>query len=305
MRHLMRLATMILQALHLPAKPLYFLLKGVRIAAHPTIWRGRQRRARELVAASPWRAFIDPQRGYARFEPDNFAGTERLIATCQAIVRGRDEGLATNSAFAKPFLRNILSPDDLEVHSELLDFALEQGMIEAVAGYLDTLPLLRSIGLYYSPVNTTTVRSQCFHVDAEDFRQIKCFVNVFDVEDGAGPLTLLPADLSARVRRRLGHGWRDRRLSDDEVLTPPHFDDLVTLVGPAGVGCFVDTSNCLHFGSRARRVPRVVFMAQYTSYPHVGFDWETPDLEGRPLFGAAVGRFADDPLRRAVLSAGA
>ena len=59
----MRLTTMILQALHLPAKPLYFLLKGVRIAAHPMIWRRRQRRARELVADSRWRAFIDPARG--------------------------------------------------------------------------------------------------------------------------------------------------------------------------------------------------------------------------------------------------
>ncbi len=43
--------------------------------------------------------------------------------------------------------------------------------------------------------------SQLFHVDPEGLTQVKFFINVFDVGEGEGPFTFIPADDTARIIR--------------------------------------------------------------------------------------------------------
>jgi hypothetical protein len=42
--------------------------------------------------------------------------------------------------------------------------------------------------------------------------------------------------------------------------------DAVRVLAPAGGGIFIDTSRCLHFGSRGNRAERLVLLAQFMDY---------------------------------------
>ena len=293
----------VLDRLNLPVKAAYQVERAIRIVADPINYRRRAAEGRAIARDTPWTSFIDRRKGYAVFGPEMLPGAERVVSVCQEIftkfLAGEGRGL---ERVRKNFFVNILEAQALEDHPELLDFVLSAPVVEAVAAYLDTLPLLRGVGIYYSRNNESTESSQLFHTDYDDFHQIKCFININDVDQDGGPFTLLPADTSVRVRGQLDHGWRDRRLSDQEVFEHCNPDDVVTLAGPAGSGGFVDTSNCLHFGSRVRGRDRIVFMFQYTTYPNVGLDNAAyTGQEGLPLYRFPIGRFTHDPLKQALL----
>ena len=91
-----------------------------------------------------------------------------------------------------------------------------------------------------------------FHSDWEDVRQVKLFVNCSAVERENGPLTAVTADASRRVKDEVGYryGGAHFRLADAEVVPRLSDEELVPFTGPPGTMTFIDTSTCLHFGSR-------------------------------------------------------
>jgi hypothetical protein len=100
------------------------------------------------------------------------------------------------------------------------------------------------------------VSSQLFHVDPEGLTQVKFFINVFDVGEGEGPFTFIPADETARIiyevnLLRQQHGKQHAgRYLDDEISAVGADGSIVRVTGPRGSGVAVDTSRCLHLGSR-------------------------------------------------------
>jgi hypothetical protein len=292
-----------LRRVGLPTKLGYQFVKGMRILAHPINYARRRRHAKAIVSNSPWRSVLNRRKGFARIGPETLPGTDRVVAICQALYARylEDEG-GGEARRRKAYLVNILDDNTLEENPEVLQFALSEAVVEAVTGYLGSVPILRGIGVYLSPRSETTQGSQMFHTDNDDFRQVKVFINVLDVDERNGPFTLVPADQSRRVRTTLRHGWRDRRLTDEQVLSLCETDDLVQLVGPAGSGGMVDTSNCLHYGSRTRSGPRVVLMFQYTTYPNVALDHSVySGREGLPLYRFPLRLMRGDPWKQALL----
>jgi hypothetical protein len=93
---------------------------------------------------------------------------------------------------------------------------------------------------------------------------VKCFVNVWDVGEGGGAFTFLPkADTSNALR----NGGLLKIVSDAELDRVAPKAEKIAAVGGAGSGVLVDTSRCLHQGSRARLRARLVFQFQYVSRP--------------------------------------
>jgi len=132
-------------------------------------------------------------------------------------------------------------------------------------GYLGMVPVIAYLQVFYSEANSDEARSsQLFHCDADATSQVKIFVLCSEVTRSNGPLTLLDAETSRNVRSRLGYHFggkiKDKRLAGiiDE-------SDHVPIVGPPGTVCFVDTTQCFHFGSRVESgtAPRLVTMIQY------------------------------------------
>jgi hypothetical protein len=128
--------------------------------------------------------------------------------------------------------------------------------------------------------------------------QVKIFVYCSDVDAGSGPLTVLDAASSGRVRKAVGYQFR-QRLTDQQVadVLGPGADR--PILGPSGTAAFLDTSRCFHYGSRvAPDAPaRLVTMIQYqTPYSFMLPRSERASLPFRRLVTPSL-----PPLQRLVL----
>src|SRR5690606_6153910 len=106
--------------------------------------------------------------------------------------------------------------------------------------------------------------------------------------------TFIPADASARIIRDIRKLRRQRgqpreaearRYLDEEIAAVGGRDAIVTVEGPAGTGVAVDTSRCLHLGSRVD--PGTFRLCLYLQY--------CTTREVTNVFDVA--RFRHDPIR--------
>ncbi len=285
--------------LGLPKRTATTVIRARRILEHPWLY-ARRRTIPAALSSSPWFRYIDSTQGYRLFDETGFPGVENVVDACTQAFEATG-GIASTENAKKPFFTNILSVGDLDRYPVLMRFVLSQPIMAAVTGYLGTVPRLKGMGLYYSPSNETTQSSQLFHYDHDDDRQLKCFINILPVAEANGPFTFLPKPISDRVYAAAGPHYLKGRFQDDDVLAHANWNDCLRLLGPVGRGAFVDTSNCLHFGSRAREGARLAFMFQYTTFPDIRLD-KGKTLDGQPLHQFAVDRFATNDLERLVLS---
>ena len=80
-----------------------------------------------------------------------------------------------------------------------------------------------------------------------------------------------------------GQGVGAGRLTDEEVLGNTAPEKVVRLTSSAGDGAFVDTSRCLHYGSRTKKGRRAVLMIKYVSAPDALVEKDKPEMPGYPL----------------------
>lgn len=274
-------------------------IRARRILAHPWLY-WRRRTVPLSLRQSDWFDFIDREDGFRLFDGADLPGVDQVVVACNRAFEATG-GLNSTENAKKPFFTNILRDEDLDRYPALMRFALSEPVLAAVSGYLGALPRLKGLGLYYSPANETTRSSQLFHCDHDDFRQMKCFINVMPVTEANGPFTFLSKPDSDRVFAAVGARYHKGRFRDEDVLSQVGWDDCRRLLGLPGHGAFVDTSNCLHFGSRARAGARLAFMFQYTTFPDIRLD-KGKTLDGLPLHRFPVDRFAGNDLERLVLS---
>jgi hypothetical protein len=274
----------------------------VRRLQHPIRFSSARRVAR-AIRPDPAVA-VDPGAGFRLFPPGTFAEADELAhAAGQLLVDVAAEAAVVKRVGKgrKKFLINLLDSKTLDGDHPAVRLALRPDILDATVAYMGTVPVLRSIQVFYSgTLEAEPTSSQLYHCDADDTRQIKIFVLCTDIGHANGPLTLLDADRSAVVRRATRYRFNSR-LTDaevDEVLGSPA--QPAEVVGAPGTVCLIDTSRCFHFGSRVEpgAAPRLVAMIQYLS----------PDafvLPGDYCSGAAVAWPGNDsltPLQRAVLT---
>ena len=240
-------------------------LRAFQIALHPGELILRHKLGRALVAA-PDSLLIDRSLGYHRIRVADFPSGSDLLDRCQRLAQDASDEVTGQS------LRDLLDDDVLRQEPALVDFALSDAVLGAATKYLGAVPVLRRVGLLLStPRGEGRQDSMLLHKDPEDCEQVKLFMNVYDVDDEHGPFTFLPADVSARVMQ--GIGTRDGRLSrlrrytDLEALDYCAESDFVKGTGEAGSAMFVDSSRCLHFGSRVEPdCVRLIYYVQFCRY---------------------------------------
>ncbi len=272
-----------------------------RHARHPLRFNAARRTARS-VPLDPAVA-IDPALAFRCFPAGTFAEADELAAAAARLLEARsvDEALAKRKgAGRKRFLINVLDATSLDVNHPAVRLALRPDLLAAITAYMGTVPVLRSIQVFYSgTLDREPTSSQLYHCDADDTRQLKIFVLCSKVESANGPLTMLDATRSGVVRQATGYTFHSR-LTDqqvDEVLGGPARP--TELVGEPGTVGLVDTSRCFHYGSRVApgAAPRLVTMIQFLS-PSAFV------LRGDYRSGAAVSGGGEGlaPLQRAVLT---
>ena len=290
------------------------MLEAATFARAPGELRERRRAAATYVKRIG-EPLIDPARGYARvaLNPSDpafapvlaisrrlFEAKQRAIAEQMAGFDGWSREKQTKFLSRKQsFYRHLLKDEDLRQHPELVDFALSDAMLGPVAQYLGMVPYLTLVDLVYSTSRGTEekIESQLFHLDHEGLRQVKYFIYLYDVDDAEGPFTFLPADTSFRVvndvrkwRHRHGRGHVEaRRYLDEEIAAVGAAGDIVEVKGPVGAGVAVDTSRCLHLGSRIRPGAfRLVLYLQYCSTREQTNVYDVERYRGEPVKYLAV-----------------
>ncbi len=252
--------------LHLPHGVVHPALRFAKRAANPSQLATRRAAAAALAAGDRAAAEIPERDGYRLLQPGELPDAALVAERCAALFEQLRPGARPEDHRFNPrkrFLLSLLRGADFSRHPELLRFMLSRPLLDTASRYLGSVPLLAGAALWWTPPNDSAERSQLFHFDAEDDRQLKLFVNVLAVGAGSGPVTWLPADASAALR---SPSALRRRISDVEVERASGLGRAVRLLGAPGSAGFVDTSRCLHFGSRASRVDRVVLMVQYLRF---------------------------------------
>jgi hypothetical protein len=270
---------------------------GRRVLHLRSYWT-RRRVAQAMQPAA--HVAIDDAKGFRIFSDKTFAEAQEGARASRQLLANRREALKRRrkARSSKQFLVNLLPPESVTPEHPLLRLAVRPDLLESVIAYLGTVPVLRSVQVFYSGSMThEPISSQLYHCDADDVRQLKIFLLCNEVRHENGPLTILDADSSDRVRRATRYVYNDR-LSDADVASVLDNPAPVELVGRPGTMCLVDTSRCFHYGSRVEpgAGPRLVAMVQYLS----PFAFVTSGRR-RATFADLI-RDTHSPVQRAVLS---
>jgi hypothetical protein len=224
-------------------------------------------------------ARLDRQDGYAMLPPGALPGTDEIIALSLRLFEEKQRKLEAAAGpdtelHAKKwaFLRSVLTNEDLQQNPPLVDFALSDGLLSLVTNYCGTIPHLNRIDLLYSVAHggEDTISSQIYHLDPEGMRQAKLFLNLREVGPDEGPFTFIPASDSKRainairVRRAAEDELIQGRYLDRELAEVGGLDKAISVAGPKGSAALVDTSRCLHFGSRVK--PGTYRLCLYIQY---------------------------------------
>jgi len=241
---------------------------------------------------------LDRRDGFAVLRPGDVANTDAIIALSLRLFEEKQrqaeaEAAASGKSKKWAFLRSILTNQDLAKNPELIDFALSDSLLSLVTNYLGTIPHLNRIDLLYS-VNhggQEAISSQIYHLDPEGTRQAKLFMNLRDVGPDEGPFTFIPASETTRIvnaikKRRLDDTeMAAGRYSDEELEAVGGLEKAISVAGRKGSAALVDTSRCLHFGSRVK--PGTYRLCLYIQY--------CTSREHGNMFDAS--RHANDPVR--------
>jgi hypothetical protein len=150
-----------------------------------------------------------------------------------------------------------------------METALSEPLVDAATGYFGSVPRLFYLDVWVTRPNIEDDHygSQLYHLDKMDDGMLSLFVNVSDVDRDCGPLTFIPANVSRRIREGTDYEridiLGDGRLTDEMVFAHCSRDEEVEIVGRPGTGGFVDTSRCLHAGSRCKNGERVIMVIRY------------------------------------------
>jgi hypothetical protein len=223
----------------------------------------RRRLARD--AASQARLRIPRELGYELVSREELMGVDEVVQAARELIAANPP--ENRQWSGKPQLRSgNLDMSRLTLDSPYLRFALNHDVLAAVCAYLGVVPLLVYIDVWYSCHSPTLANSQLFHCDWGDLSQVKVFVHVTDIDAESGPLVVVRADKSQRIRDEVNYNYISAGDIRDERMRPfLEEEDMRTMLGPSGTVAFIDTCRCFHYGSRLPEgaPPRIVANFQF------------------------------------------
>ena len=99
-----------------------------------------------------------------------------------------------------------MKPIDLtdKRNSYILDLLMEKEIIGRVSNYLKQVPVLMSASIWYSPNKTFSKgRSQEYHLDSDDKKQVKLLIPFKEVTIETGPFTIISKKESDKIHKNL------------------------------------------------------------------------------------------------------
>jgi len=259
------------------------LVTNFRLWRSPLEYKSRLNWSKQFSNKNINALHLSQKDGFCTFSESNFPKIHDVVRSCNEIINKKspknleDWFKQRSKSDSKGYFFNVLEKDDILNYPELLEFALSDEVLSTIVPYYKMSPQLCSIGIYYSKISDDLLGSQNFHTDGTDPHHVKCFINLSNIGHNDGPFTFIPADKTEELRKHNGGMLRSGGIEDQILLDQYEKEYRIALTGNAGMGGFVDTSRCLHYGSRCVDNPRLIFMFHYAIFA------DYTKLENNPL----------------------
>jgi hypothetical protein len=163
--------------------------------------------------------------------------------------------------------------------------ALNRGdILRLASAFIGCKPTLCSIGVRWSfPDPKLPDVTQAFHRDPDDWRFLKLFVYLTDVDDECGPHIYVAG--SHNTRRSL----RAKTYTQEQLEAQFGKRNMRTILGVRGTTFVADTSG-IHAGIPPQRAPRLLLQAQYSILPNFALDYRPVADPGHHRFDSYVNR---------------
>jgi len=198
-----------------------------------------------------------------------FASPNALdLKITEAILQKLDKAKCnniSNVAHGKKFMFDLIKSIPNEAFLDISRDILRFSFMKSIDEYLGEDSRITSIKLLKSPpsVNTEYTKSQLFHFDDQSKRMIKIIIPISDIDKKSGPFTFIPAKQSKIISKKMHYGFpfKDSNISvmlENKFNLFHHSLDLISSGTPTWL-C-IDTSRCLHMGSRKVNNERILLM---------------------------------------------
>lgn len=146
-------------------------------------------------------------------------------------------------------------------------------VLRIAADYLGCKPTISSIGVRWTfPFSREARRFQSFHRDVDDWRFLKLFIYLSDVDAGSGPHSFV------RRSHDTAFGLTTRAYTQLEIETRFGGHKIAIVTGPMGTTFMADTLG-VHCGGRPTTGPRLMLQVQYSLLPVFAFRYEPVESE--------------------------
>lgn len=164
--------------------------------------------------------------------------------------------------------KDFLLQKELEISDNLNDIV--SAMLPIITQYIGSLPILAKASFWYSPnERNVSGRSQSWHMDSEDIRQLKIMIPVDTINKENGALTLVSANKSENIFNKLYKKKitkkRNFKMSDEIFENEISPEDKISINLNKDEIAFIDTCRCYHYGSRKGKRPRKLIIFHFTS----------------------------------------
>ncbi|WP_138498166.1 hypothetical protein [Nostoc sp. PA-18-2419] len=137
-------------------------------------------------------------------------------------------------------------------------------LLAIAAAFLDAQPIHQGNLMWWSFSGDTTFyqksqAAQLFHYDIDDYRFLKFFFYLTDVDDRSGPHVCVRG---SHNKKKWSHLWLRKRETDEDIIDYYGFESLVKISGNAGFG-FVEDPFCFHKGITPTIKDRLILQIEF------------------------------------------
>jgi len=166
----------------------------------------------------------------------------------------------------------------------VLQFANDAFALAVAGQYIGCVPTISTIGIRWSfPGNGAGTMTQGFHRDPDDWRFVKLFTHLTDIDPGLGP------HVYVRGSHRTSGTIRSRPYTVDELGRDYGAENIQEIVGPAGTAFMADTYG-IHKGTVPLAGPRLMLEAGFSILPIFALRYRPLDIRPRPVLDRYVNR---------------
>lgn len=150
---------------------------------------------------------------------------------------------------------------DIVTAPYLLKLANDPRILDVAAAFLGCKPTLGYLAVWWSyHTEEGAQHAEQFHRDVDDWRFLKLFIYLTDVNENSGPhIYVAQSSISEKLREI-------RRFDDAEVVSVFGQSNVLQLTGKAGKAFLEDTFG-IHKGQPVQEGSRLIFQAVYSMFP--------------------------------------